>query len=142
MPYICIVMKSPKAILSCFFAVLVFCSSSTFSIGIHSCGGQVKAIAFLDKADGCDHRNLPPCHRKLVEKCCDDDVVTHKGQGFDKPINTLLNAVATAFVMVAPPVVLLNEVIPAGSNIARTDTDYDPPLPAVNRTVVLRTFLI
>jgi len=134
-------MKSLRAILSWFFALLVFGSSSTFSVGIHSCGGQVKAVAFLDKADGCGHRNMPPCHRKMMEKCCDDDVVAYRGQGFDHQ-NLTVSISAPAFIMIAPPVVLLSEVIPSVVNIPQADTYYDPPLPATDRTVALHTFLI
>ena len=76
-----------------------------------------------------------------MEKCCDDEVVAYQGQGFDHQ-NLTINTVAPAFVMIAPPVVLLSEVIPSVANIPQTDTYYDPPLPAIDRVVSLQTFLI
>lgn len=127
--------------MSCLFALLVFLSSSTFSIGIHSCGGKVRAVAFLDKADGCGHRNMPPCHRKMMQGCCEDEMVTYTGQGFSHDFSPAFTS-ALSFVMISPPAVLLAEVIPFGSITTSFDRDYDPPLPAVDRTVVLHTFLI
>lgn len=134
-------MKSTKTILSCLFAVLVFLSSSTFSVGVHSCGGSVRGIALLDHADGCGHQNMPPCHRKMMKGCCEDAMITYQGQGFSHNLSPVVTGIAS-FVMVAPPVVLLADVIPAGNHIASFRTDYDPPLPAQDRTVALRTFLI
>lgn len=67
-----------KTITACTLAALTLLASSTFYVGLHICQGKVKAVALLHEADGCGHQSLPPCHRKMMENCCDDEQITHE----------------------------------------------------------------
>jgi hypothetical protein len=75
-------MKLTPSILSMFLAALVLMASSNFYVGMHRCGGAVKAIAFLDKADACGHKVPPPCHRHTKKSCCEDEQIVHHGLDF------------------------------------------------------------
>jgi hypothetical protein len=95
-------------------------------VGMHHCGGEVKAVAFLDKADGCQHQNLPPCHRKLMEGCCKDDAVVHEGQGFNAT-NDAISFSAPAPIIADLPPVLISEIIPPFEHYVAF-VDYDIPI--------------
>lgn len=73
-------MKLIRSISSVLLALLVLLASSSFYVGVHVCGGTVKAVAFLQEADGCGHQALPPCHRQQMKGCCENDLVVHDAQ--------------------------------------------------------------
>ena len=134
-------MKSLRSILSVAFAFLVLFSSTSFLVGIHRCGGQVKHVALFDRAEGCaNEQNFPPCHRHDTPPCCQDVSVIHEHQDFKGEIIQLEfspSLLADAIV----PAVVLAEVVPAAA--ARTySPNYDPPHRSSDRTVALRVFLI
>lgn len=71
-------MRHIRTIMSLSLAALVLLASSSFYVGIHVCRGEVKAVALLDEADGCGHKTLPPCHRSLMDNCCDNEQIEHE----------------------------------------------------------------
>src|SRR5687767_4961192 len=101
-------MKRFRQILSIFFSALVFISSSSYSIGMHRCGGEVRDVAFLSQADACGHQQLPPCHRKLMSGCCSDETLSYNGQGFD--VNQTVNFITSAGGFIQP-LILIDEVV-------------------------------
>ncbi len=72
-------MQHIRIIASLLFAMLILAASSSFYVGVHVCQGEVKAVALLDEADGCGHKTLPPCHRKMTDNCCDNEQIEHEG---------------------------------------------------------------
>lgn len=71
-------MRHIRTILSLSLAALVLLASSSFYVGIHVCRGKVKAVALLDEADGCGHKTMPPCHRSMMDNCCDNEQIEHE----------------------------------------------------------------
>lgn len=139
--YICLPMKLFRSILSLAFAFLVLFSSTSFVVGIHRCGGQVKNLALFTKAAGCEkEKQVPPCHRQELPPCCQDETVIHENQDFKGEITQLLIVTAPAADVIQPAVVLA-EVIPA-SAIGTYFPNYDPPLRSSDLTVALQVFLI
>jgi len=134
-------MKSLRAIFSIAFALLVFVSSSNFSVGLHLCAGKVNGIAFLEHADGCGHQKLPPCHQKMMKGCCEDEMIVHTGQGFHH--ENMQVHVAPAFLSdITLPPVLITELIPSLDHTPFKFFNYDTPLRSSDRTVIHQVFLI
>jgi hypothetical protein len=139
--YLILSMRSLRSILSLVFAFLVLFSSTSFMVGMHRCGGEVKNVALFNHAEGCSQeRQVPPCHRLDTPPCCQDVTVIHEHQDFKGEI-TPFEFSASPLADVLTPAVVLAEVIPAAA--ARTYAyAYDPPLRSTDRTVSLQVFLI
>ena len=134
-------MRIISSIVSFLLAGLVLLASSNFYITSHSCGGRVNKIAFLEKADGCGHALMPPCHRAMMKGCCEDDVITHDAQDL-KVESKLLLSFTPSFIAITSPVVIA-ELIPSSSLQAGTPHfDYDTPPRSGDLTVALHVFLI
>lgn len=134
-------MKALRIIWSLSFTLLVLVSSTTFSVGMHLCGGRVNGVAFLDAADGCGHAKMPPCHRKMMEGCCDDEMVVHESQGFK---TDLLDVAFTPALLLpcVQPSVFISDIIPAQSGPQERFLVYDVPLRSCDRVVIHQVFLI
>jgi hypothetical protein len=133
-------MKKFRQILALAFSALVFISSSSFSFGMHHCGGEVRDVAFLSVADGCGHQQLPPCHRKLMAGCCSDELLSYTGQGFNVDHNQI-DISATSFSDFIQPIIL-NEVIAALSSSNANFAYYDPPLRSSDHVIINQVFRI
>lgn len=134
-------MRSIRPIFAAFFALLVFLSSSSFTVGLHFCGGKMKDIAFLNHADGCDHNVLPACHKQVMEDCCNDAVVAYEGQGFDHTVVSIHipdQPVSDAHLSLA----LLSLPFISTDVSWSNDDHYDPPLRSMDRSVIHQVFLI
>ena len=95
-------------------------------VGVHVCGGTVKAVALLQEADGCGHQTLPPCHRKMMDGCCENDVVTHDAQDI-KGDGSLISIPAHSSTDIVHNSILLAEIIPAFESNAITYPTDSPP---------------
>lgn len=127
-------------------ALLVFVSSSSFTVNMHFCGGHVQSVSLIEDADACPMEvQLPPCHKKMAAKksgCCNDTQVSFEGKEFNKQIQDLslvawqlINAVAThPYIM---EVVQVNEAL-TFSNY----TPYKPPIVERDIPVLVQSFLI
>jgi len=140
-PYICLLMKSFRTISSLLLAALVLMASSSFYVGVHSCGGSVNAVAFLKEADGCGHQQQPPCHRKATKGCCEDDQIVHERIDF-KAIDAL-----TISELVATPVahntLVIAEVIPTVTvNPTAYLSEHPPALTGHDIIISIQSFLI
>jgi hypothetical protein len=133
-------MKKFRQILALAFSALVFISSSSFSFGMHHCGGEVRDVAFLSAADGCGHQQLPPCHRKLMAGCCSDETLTYAGQGFNVDHNQIGTSPAPFSDFITP--VILNEIVPALTSSNANFVYYDPPLRSSDRVIINQVFRI
>jgi hypothetical protein len=133
--------KTLRSILSLLFALLVFMSSTSFMVGIHHCGGEIREVAVLEKADGCGHQELPPCHRKLMQNCCKDDVVKYDGQGFEQLVKVDLSSATTGMIVDLPPV-LISIVVPEEQAAPVNFHDYPIPIRSVDLTITHHEFLI
>lgn len=133
-------MKVLRSIVALSFACLVLVSSTSFMIGIHRCGGDVKHISLFTEAEGCPmEQQLPPCHRALSTSCCQDVKVVHEQDDFSSlSAQVELSPVQVDDAVV--PSVILAEVIP--STAPFTFPAYDPPIRTNDRVVVLQVFLI
>ena len=134
-------MRPLRSILSLAFAFLVLFSSTSFVVGIHRCGGELKNVALFNKAEGCEkEKQLPPCHRHESPPCCQDVTVVHEHQDFKADVAQHLTAMPLVQGMIQP-MVLLEEVIPV-TPLHRTYPKFDPPLRSSDLTVRLGVFLI
>jgi hypothetical protein len=115
-------------------------ASSSFYVGVHVCGGTVKAIAFLQEADGCGHQQLPPCHRKAMEGCCENDQVIHEGLDF-KTTDAFAPTPLTATTILHTSLVLA-EIIPASIAPMPFRSDHPPALTGYDIIITNQTFLI
>jgi hypothetical protein len=134
-------MKIIRSILSLVLATLVLLASSSFYMSTHSCGGRVNKIAFLEKADGCGHQSMPPCHRQLMKGCCEDEIIAHDAQDLKSEANLNLPSLLPTFEL-APIVSVLAEIIPSAEQSRITYLKYDTPLRSTDRTITQQVFLI
>jgi hypothetical protein len=132
-------MKKLRQILSLIFAALVFISSSSFSFGMHHCGGEVRDVAFLSAADGCGHAQFPPCHKKLMASCCSDETVSYTAQGFD--INHF-SFTANDLGVFVEPAILIDEVISFHHITSNVFAFYDPVLRSSDHVIINQVFRI
>lgn len=122
--------------------MLVLISSTSFMVGMHFCGDELKNVALFDKADGCEReQQLPPCHRHKTPACCQDSSIVHDGDEFNAAKTQVSSSAAFVFEIAQPPVVV-SEVISSTEVSTPRYFDYDPPLRAPDLTVTLQVFLI
>ncbi len=133
-------MRITNSILSLLLASLVLFASSSFYVTSHACGGRINKVAFLEKADGCGHASMPPCHRAMMKGCCEDDTITHDAQDLKMESRLAVNS-APAFIFIAAPIVL-SEIIPSVSYSETGYINYDTPLRSGDLIVAHHVFLI
>jgi hypothetical protein len=135
-------MKFLKTISIFALAFLVLVSSSSFTIGIHWCSGEIFNLSLLSHAEGCGmEKNVPPCHKQMVASCCEDDTILHEGEGFKASLSDVNLSTSPALEIQLPPVIVA-EVVPL-IPLLRTDYyNYDPPLRSHDLTVSYSVFLI
>lgn len=123
-------------------AALVLLASSSFYVGMHLCGGTVKAVAFLQEADGCGHRELPPCHRKAMEGCCENDQVIHESQDIKSEV-TGVALLLFSSTHILHNTQVLAEIIPVNTPItAFYFADHPPALTGHDIIISIQSFLI
>ena len=93
-------------------ALLVLLASSSFFVDVHTCGGMVKGVALLDQADGCGHQALPPCHKKPMKGCCENDQVVHEGLDFKVTETATLNSSLIVSSIIYHNTVVLAQIVP------------------------------
>ena len=135
-------MKLSRSIVSLFLAALVLAASSSFYVATHSCGGRINKVAFLEKADGCGHSQMPPCHRAMMKGCCEDDVIAHDAQDLKSEAQLHVNPLLLSLDAVIPTPALLAEIIPSYSQSRAKFFNYDTPLRSSDRTLSHCVFLI
>ena len=135
-------MKAIRSILAVFMAILVLMSSTSFTVGMHFCKGEVENINLFGKAESCQvEKSRPPCHKHIKSGCCTDELVSHDASDLKAAIKQI-HIDAPAPIYVERPVVLISELIPS-ADISRTYYhNYDPPLRSSDRNVSLQIFLI
>ena len=135
-------MKIIRAISSVLLGTLVLMASSSFYVGVHTCGGTVNAVAFLQEADGCGHQSLPPCHRQLMSGCCENDQVVHESQEIKgEVVNITLPALSSTDI--AHNTIVLAEIVPAITvNPTAFLTDHPPALAKHDIIISIQSFLI
>ena len=136
-------MKFLKTISVFAMAFLVLVSSSSFMVGFHWCGGEIQNMALLSKAEGCgmEKKNLPPCHKQIGSRCCEDETILHQGEGFKASVSDITIAESPALDLELPHVIL-SEIIPSVSFLRPEYYNYNPPLRSYDLTVSHRVLLI
>lgn len=135
-------MKLFHTISSLLLAALVLMASSSFYVGVHYCGGTVKEVAFLNKADGCGHQQLPPCHRKAMEGCCDDEQLIHESQDINGATVKILLPVLSSTDVIHNTLVVA-EIIPTAYVFPTSYfTDHPPALSGHDIIISIQSFLI
>jgi hypothetical protein len=135
-------MKTIRAISSVLLAFLMLVSSTSFIVGVHVCMGEVQNVALFAKAEGCAmEQQLPPCHKHTQAPCCDDETFIHKGTDVKTSFENISFVTPWAFIVEAP-LIVLSEIVPPGDRPIIDIDFYDPPLPSIDRTVILQIFLI
>jgi hypothetical protein len=135
-------MKLFSTISSLFLATLVLLASSSFFVDVHTCGGAVKAVAILDKADGCGHQALPPCHRAAMKGCCENEQVVHESQVI-KGEAAIVTLPALTSIDIIHNTIVLAEIIPAITiNPISYFSDHPPALQGRDIIISVQSFLI
>jgi hypothetical protein len=135
-------MKGFRTILSVTLALLVLVSSTSFMVGMHLCSGEVQNVALFSKAQACEKEmKMPPCHRHQTSSCCDDEIINHEGEDFNA-VSSEVSIPPVSVVAIAPPAILLSEIIPVNYISKAKYFNYDTPLRACDRTVAHQVFLI
>ena len=135
-------MKAIRSISATLLAVLVLVSSTSFTVGMHFCMGEVKNIALFGKAESCQREKaLPACHKHMKPACCKDEVVYHEGTDFKASI-AHYHIDAPAALDIEQTLVLISEVIPVSPVASTKYCNYDPPLRSFDLTVEHQVFLI
>jgi hypothetical protein len=135
-------MKLFRTISAILLATLVLVSSTSFMVGFHICMGEVQNVSIFSKADECAmEKNLPPCHRKMQEPCCDDETFVHEGDDFKASVEQI-HIAGPALTYIEHSLVVLAEVIPSAPSARVPFHNYDPPLRSCDRTVAHQSFLI
>jgi len=135
-------MKAVRSISAVFLAILVLVSSTSFTVGMHFCKGEVENINLFGKAESCQlEKSRPACHKHIKPGCCTDKLVSHEASDLKASVKQV-QFDAPLPLYIEQPVVLISEVIPS-SEISRTlYHNYDPPLRSSDRNVSLQIFLI
>lgn len=135
-------MKRIRTISSILLATLILVSSTSFTVGMHLCMGEVQDIAIFSKAEACEmERKLPPCHRHSTAPCCEDEAVIHEADDL-KISGTQIHVAPVIPADMEQPAVLVSEIIPSSTSSRIQYADYSPPLRSFDLTVVHRVFLI
>jgi hypothetical protein len=134
-------MKKLRTIGSSLLALLVLLASSHFFVDVHFCGDQLKAISFLSEADGCGHAQMPPCHRDLMNGCCENQQITHDAQDLKKEA-VAIQISPTVDAAIVHHAWVLAEIIPQAVQRKTHLLSYKPPLPNSDRHAVLSVFVI
>ncbi|MFM7328388.1 MAG: HYC_CC_PP family protein [Bacteroidota bacterium] len=121
--------------------LLTLVSSSSFSIGMHLCGGHLQDISVISEPAPCPmEQNLPPCHRNSINTCCKDISVVHDADEFNDGIRQIAFESPAPVPAMAP--VLIAVITPVQVDfITPVVRDTGPPLPG-DRFIRFRTILI
>ncbi|HEX8038627.1 MAG TPA: hypothetical protein VF490_05730 [Chryseosolibacter sp.] len=133
-------MKLLTTIVTVALASLVLVSSSSFSIAIHLCAGEIQQVGLFEKQAVCDRQALPPCHKPL-RSCCENETIVHQADDI-KPSLTQLHFVGPEAIDVPFVTPLVSEIVPS-EPLSRTGyVRYKPPLRWEDITVAHRVLLI
>jgi len=135
-------MKRFRPTLSIGLALLVIFASSSFSVGLHICAGEIQNIALFGKAEGCEkEKQVPPCHRHQEPACCQDETVTHDSDEFQANA-AQFDVSPSAVEYFIPEHIILDEIISSVTVVSPRYYNYDPPLRSCDLTVEHQVFLI
>lgn len=109
-------------------AALVLVASSSFYVGVHVCRGKVNAIALLDEADGCGHQSLPPCHRKAMDNCCNNERIEHTASVAQPQLGIVQIIPSLLLVAVAAIPDFTQKIIAVHTNAPAITPDHPPNL--------------
>lgn len=122
--------------------LLVLFASSQFMVGMHFCQGDVQGISLFKEAPACEHNaQLPPCHAKAMEGCCDDEVIIHESAGFmmsNSDIN--IEIPFTTLTIVYP--LLLNLIDEQFTSSIKSIDDHPPNGIKPDILILIQSFLI
>ena len=135
-------MKVLRTISAVVLAILVLVSSTSFTIGMHLCMGEVQNIALFSKADSCEKElSLPPCHRHTKAACCDDETVINDADDF-KASAAHYHVAVPSPIDIEQTLVLISEIFPTAPLSGVKYYKYNPPLRSCDLTVEHQVFLI
>ena len=134
-------MKAFRAISSLLLAILVLMSSTSFLVGMHFCGGEVRSVSLFVPADQCPGHQAPApaCHKHMSD-CCKDEVVLHNGEDFKHSVSNPETTASLTLEVSTPPVVV-SETIPSFSYV-RTFSTYYPPTHSTDTSLDIRVLRI
>ena len=132
-----------KKIVALTLAFLTLSASTTFSMGIHFCGGELESISVITAAEPCGmQKDLPPCHRQMTPSCCEDETIVHDGNEFS-PSQSLSADLDFSIAKFIPEFTFLYDLTTdLSGNTAHVFHAPDPPPATVDRAVVFRSLLI
>ena len=131
-----------RNIMALTLAVITLTSSSTFAVGLHFCGDHLNNISFSLTPEPCDmQEDIPPCHRQMKSSCCKDQTIQHDGNEFS--VHTLNHEISFDSEAILPKWNFLYEIETTFNRSSDFNfSDFQPPLPAIDRNIQFRMLLI
>nr|WP_236587485.1 hypothetical protein [Marivirga aurantiaca] len=121
-------------------------SSTSYSLNMHFCMGELDSIALFDSVKGCgmEHQK-PDCHKKQAthqldsKSCCEDQSIEVDAQ--DEVLQTTTISVSE-FQLVAVAYIVVPELFLQASAQYIPFQDYTPPLIKRDIPVLIQSFLL
>jgi hypothetical protein len=135
-----------KTITSVILAVLVLVSSSSFTVNMHLCGGELQSVSIIEDAASCPMEvQLPPCHRNMAKQksdCCQDSHLAFEGKDFNYAFKEFKDVITSGSeVSVILPYIM--EVVETELVLTAADfLPYKPPIVQRDIPVLIQSFLI
>lgn len=132
-------------------SALVLLSSTSFTLGMHFCMGQLENIAFFSGAEPCEmvtqkspcatDKHDPDCEHQQVTKkgCCEDQAVVMEGH---EDLTQVSKVAVPDFQMIAVLFAVVSFLFSATAVDHYTFNDYSPPLIERDIIVLVQSFLI
>ncbi len=131
--------------------LLVFVSSTGFTVGMHLCGGKLSEISLFGATEDCpmekQQETLPPCHQApdagMPLDCCDDHtfVLANQDMASDTKAQLLAKQLDSKFFAAAVHVILL-QVYGLNEGLKPAYALYASPPIARDIPVLVQSFLI
>ena len=135
--------SATKRIVALTLAVLTLSASTTFSMGIHFCGGELESISVITAPQPCGmQKDLPPCHRQMTPSCCEDETIIHDGNEFSHSQSLSADLDFSTAKFIPEFTFLYDLTTDLSGNTAHVFHAPDPPPATVDRAVVFRSLLI
>jgi len=137
-------LKTLKNIAVTIMAIVVLCSTLSFSVHKHFCGPFLKDISIVVPSHGCemetDHSHDSSCSISSKKKCCNDIIELVKGQddlklswdNFDLDQQQFITLFTHSYIY----------TITGDDDVATPFTAYSPPLVTQDIFVLHQSFLI
>ena len=144
---------SPKyklyKIVAVFLALIMFCTSATYSVDFHYCEGELKSFSLFGKAKPCYEQKVTCPHHAAKGGtighmgCCNNETIVVSDLDIDFNIPSLL-PIPGAFLSLTPPAFdsWKKSMLDVVEYTTPKYMNYRPPLPEDDLRILYQRFLI